>query len=193
MLCFADVFRALPRGIGPDGRPGYPLVSFWITGAELRDACEVTVSVPGIAGGEYVIQTSGMRCHRNPSGGLMSLIDAVYLGNDVDGYSPTSIDITDADPTLYRVAVDLLVANLMSLLSEQTYGLLEITPKRADGTPVTDMASMILDADPTTAGVQELKLWEALFGTLSTFPDDDGDTLPDVPARYAAPAGRFYE
>ena len=33
----------------------------------------------------------------------MTLIDGVYLGNEVDGYSPTSIDISGADPTLYRV------------------------------------------------------------------------------------------
>jgi 5'-nucleotidase len=153
----------------------------------------VTVSVPGIAGGDYVIQMSGMRCHRNPAGGLMSLIDGVYLGNDVDGYSPTSIDISGTDPTLYRITVDLYVASLMSVLSEMTYGLLEIAPKRADGTPVTDMAAMILDVDPATAGVQELKLWEALLDELTAFPDDDGDTLPEIPARYATPAGRYYD
>ena len=58
----------------------------------------------------------------------MTLIDGVYLGNEVDGYSPTSIDISGADPTLYRVTCGtLLVANTMSDLSALTYGLLEIT------------------------------------------------------------------
>ncbi|MBI5490105.1 MAG: 5'-nucleotidase C-terminal domain-containing protein [Deltaproteobacteria bacterium] len=193
VLSFADVFRVLFVGTGPDSRPGFPLVSFWVDGAELRDACEVTVSVPGIAGGDYIIQTSGLRCHIDPGGGLMTLIDGVYLGNDVDGYSPTSLDISGADPTLHRIVVDYRVATMMSVLGEMTYGLLEITPKQADGTPVTDMASMILDTDPAITGVQELKLWEALLAELRSFPDDDGDGLPDVPARYAVPAGRYYE
>ena len=34
---------------------------------------------------------------------------------------------------------------------------------------------------------------EALLAELSTFPDDDGDTLPEIPARYATPADRYYE
>ncbi|MBI5487641.1 MAG: hypothetical protein HY905_09940 [Deltaproteobacteria bacterium] len=59
-----------------------------------------------------------------------------------------------------------------------------------DGTPVTDMVSMILDADPAVSGVQELKLWEALLAQIRSFPDGDGDGLPGIPARDAAPAGR---
>jgi 5'-nucleotidase/UDP-sugar diphosphatase len=192
VLCFADLFRALPLGVGPDLHPGYPLVSFWVTGADLRAACEVTVSLPGIAGNDYVIQMSGLRCHRNPSGGLMHLIDEVYLGNDVDGYSTTPIDVSGTDGVLYRITTDAYVAGLMSVLEERTYGLLSITPKNADGTDVTDMMALRVDADPATAGVQELKLWLALWTWIQLQPDDDGDGLPEIPARFAAPAGRYF-
>jgi len=194
VMSVADVFRALPLGIGPDRMPGYPLVSFWVTGAELRAACEVSVSVPAIAGNDYMIQISGLRCHDNPTApGLMHRIDAVYLGNDIDGYSSTAIDISATATDLYRITTDAYVAGLMSVLVTATYGLLEITPKNADGTDVTNMMTMLLDTDPVAAGAQELKLWQALWGFLNNLPDADSDGLPEIPALYATPLARFYE
>jgi len=192
VLCVADIFRALPNGIGPDHIPGYPLVSFWASGAELRVACEVSVSLSGLAGSDFFVQMSGQRCHYDPTVMAMIRTDAVYLGNEITGYSPTPIDISGTDTALYRIAVDLYVAELMSLISEYTYGALTVTPKNADGTPVTDMLSMLVDADPVAAGVQELKLWQALLRYLSMLPDTDADTIPNIPAGYATPFGRYY-
>ena len=39
-MIFADAFNVLPLGIGPDARPGYPLVSFFLHGADLRAGME---------------------------------------------------------------------------------------------------------------------------------------------------------
>lgn len=43
-----NVFNALSLGIGADGVPGYPLVSVYITGKDLKNAFEVDASVTGI-------------------------------------------------------------------------------------------------------------------------------------------------
>ena len=40
-----DVFRVLSLGLGTDGMPGYPLVSYYITGKELKDLLEVETTV----------------------------------------------------------------------------------------------------------------------------------------------------
>jgi 5'-nucleotidase len=189
VIAFADVFRALPLGIGPDRFPGYPLVSFWVTGAELKNACEVSASLSGVAGGDYFIQISGLRCRRDPTAAWLGRVQEVFLGNDIAGYDATPVDLADTT-TLYRVAVDLYVAGLMSVIGDYTFGMLQIVPKQSDGTPVADMTAMILDGDPLTAGVQEMKLWGVLWTYLTMFPD--ADTLPDVPALYAAPTGRYY-
>jgi 5'-nucleotidase len=191
VIAFADVFRALPLGIGPDRFPGYPLVSFWVTGAELKNACEVSASLSGVAGGDYFIQISGLRCRRDPTAAWLGRVQEVFLGNDIAGYDATPVDLADTT-TLYRVAVDLYVAGLMSVIGDYTFGMLQIVPKQSDGTPVADMTAMILDGDPLTAGVQEMKLWGVLWTYLTMFPDADADTLPDVPALYAAPTGRYY-
>jgi hypothetical protein len=193
IISVADLFRVLPLGIGPDAFPGYPLVSFWVTGAELRAGCEVSPSLSPMAGSDYFIQISGLRCHVDPDAAWLSRVDAVYLGNDEDGYSPTPIDVSPTATTLYRITVDLFVASLMSVISEYTFGGLSITPKDAAGTPVADLTTMILDGDPVTAGVQEMKLWQVLLQYVTSLPDGDGDTLPEIPARFAAAAGRYYE
>ncbi|MFQ7453973.1 MAG: hypothetical protein ACLRNQ_24215 [Flavonifractor plautii] len=41
----SDAFNVSSLGSGADGTPGYPLISVWITGKELRDAFEVDASV----------------------------------------------------------------------------------------------------------------------------------------------------
>ena len=49
----------------------------------------------------------------------------------------------------------------------------------------------MVDADPSTPGVQELKEWIALAGYLRSFPADPASGLPVIPARYQGPSGRF--
>ncbi|NMC69875.1 MAG: bifunctional metallophosphatase/5'-nucleotidase [Myxococcales bacterium] len=194
VICFADLMRVLPLGIGPDRIPGYPLVSFWVDALELRAACEVSASLAAIGGSDYWIQFSGLRCHSNPAGPFLGRVDGVFLGNERDGYSPTSLPLDGSDTNLYRIAVDYYVASLMSLIESMTLGGLSITPKRADGSEVTNLFEMLLDRDPTTpSSVEELKLWMALWQYVRSLPDGDGDTLPEIPAAYATPLGRWSE
>lgn len=41
----SDAFNVSSLGSGADGTPGYPLVSVWLTGRELKDVFEVDASV----------------------------------------------------------------------------------------------------------------------------------------------------
>lgn len=56
---------------------------------------------------------------------------------------------------------------------------------------MTDLATRIVDRDPATAGVQELKNWQALVGFVGRLPDADADGVADVPAAYGASQGRI--
>lgn len=183
---FADFFRVLPLGNGADGRPGYPLVTFWVTAAELQDACEVTASVSPSYGCDYFIELSGLRCNLDMERSSFNRTRSVDRWN---GESWEPMDLTS--PQLYHIAVDSYVASLMGMLEGLTFGAVVITPKDEKGNPYASTAEMILDADPETEGLQELKLWQAIVEYAATFPDTNSDKVPDLPERYAAPEERI--
>ncbi len=186
---FSDAFRVLPLGFGNDDLPGYSLVHFYVTGAELLDVCEVTASVAPSYGCNYFIEVSGMRCNLDMSRGQFNRAQSIERQLE-DGTWET-IDSSKESTQLYHVAVDSYVASLMGILESLTYGLMKITAQDAAGVEYTDVDSMVFDADPSTPDVDELKLWQALIAYGQSFEDADGDGVSDLPSTYAAPAGRI--
>ena len=55
-------------------------------------------------------------------------------------------------------------------------------------TVIDDLRTRIVDANPATPGVDELKEWQALIGFISMLPDTGGNTIPNIPATNGAPA-----
>lgn len=183
----ADAIRAVPLGFGPDGEPGYPLISFYITGKELKRGLEVITTVYPMKGGDYFLQTSGLRFEYSPQKFLFNRVTAVYQVHD-DG-TETPIDTSDENHTLYKVGINLYVGQFMAIVGEFTYGFLTIVPKNADCTPVVDFDDTIVRDDQG----RELKEWRAFIDYIGSFEDLDGDDLPDIPERYAGPEGRMVE
>ncbi len=177
---FSDAFRVLPLGLGSDGVPGYGLVTFYASPRDLKSTCETTASIPAIEGCDYFIEVSGIRCHLEPERSFGNKARGVDIWQDGEW---VALDITDSE-TLYRVAVDSYVASLMNILGGLTFDAIVIEPKLADGTVVDDTSTLLFDKDPETEGVQEVKLWEAMITYAETFPDEDGDGLPDLPEMY---------
>jgi 5'-nucleotidase/UDP-sugar diphosphatase len=184
---FSDVFEILPLGKGLDDRPGYALVHFWVTPAELRDACEVTASIAPDYGCNYWFEISGLRCTMNMSGLKTMRVYQVELWT---GSEWTTLDISTDNADLYHIAVDSYVASLLGLLDPLSSGALSVVAKDADGVPYSTLDEMLVDADPELPGIQEVKLWEALVGYAESFPDSDGDGVPELPETYLEPAGR---
>jgi len=48
-----------------------------------------------------------------------------------------------------------------------------------------------VDADKNQAGIQELKEWVGAMEYLKSFPDTNGDGLPDIPDKYRGRLGRI--
>lgn len=88
--------------------------------------------------------------------------------------------------------MNLYTAAMVNFIRKSSHGLLRIEPKDREGHPVTDMKQMIIDTDSTIFGLQELKEWNALVAYLKTFPDTDGNGIPNIPNRYRGGEGRFY-
>lgn len=183
-LWLADVMRAAHAGRGPDGALGYPLVSFYITGKELHDGMEVVaIAEDVLKTQDYFMQLSGLRIEYSRSGGLFQRLTSLKIGEPA----------VEVDPAgCYKVVTTLIVGRWLSWVKDASYGALSVEAKDEGCTNlVTDLTTRIIDADPATDGVQELKAYKALADYLQSLPDTTGNGVPDIPASYALPQGRI--
>ena len=175
----ADLFRISSLGIGVvDDSPGYPLMEMYMTGADLKSAVEFLLVGYQLKGRSYYPRISGAQVIHNNHRVMFDRVVEIRFGSDQAGYSRRA-DLTD--DTLYSVAVTSYIAGFLPTVSETSFGLLSVTPRDADGNPVTDLSTLLIDADPAQPGVQEVKAWRALLEHLSSFPDTDGDGVADIP------------
>jgi 2',3'-cyclic-nucleotide 2'-phosphodiesterase (5'-nucleotidase family) len=170
-ITVADAFQAASLGIGSDGTAGCPLVSVYLTGAELMDAFEIDASVAPLmdtaqlygAGMTWTYNTHRMIFNKVTSCGQL-LEDGTVVPLEKD--------------RLYRVVANLYCAQMLGVVNARSYGLLTITPKDADGNEITDFeANAVTDQTGT-----QLKEWVALASYL--------EYLGQIPEEYSAPQGR---
>ena len=83
------------------------------------------------------------------------------------------------------------MAGLLGAVQSLTQELLEVTAKDSDCLTPVDPTTRFVDADPTTAGVQELKHWQAVLKYVIGAARRGGDGVPNIPAAYASPQGRI--
>jgi len=79
---------------------------------------------------------------------------------------------------------------MLGFVRKASHGLIRFAPKDAGGNPVVDWNAVRIDDEALTAGTQELKEWVALARYLSSFPDRNGNGIPDIPESYRSPEGR---
>lgn len=173
-----DVFNSYSLGVGMDGVPGYPLISVYVTGAELKTSLEIDASVSDIMTTARLYM-SGVNFTYNPHRLFLNRVTDCYLTAD-DG---SRIEIEN--DKLYRVVCDLYSGQMLGAATKVSYGLLSIQPKFADGTPIENIEDAII-----TSNGEELKAWAAIAAYLDSFEDTDGDGISNVPAYYAESLGR---
>lgn len=151
----AQAFEILSLGSGADGSPGYPLISAWVTGADLENAFEVDASISPFmdvaqlygAGMEWSFETHRM------------LLDKVTSARQLLPDGSTAELERDR---LYRVVTDLYSGQMLGAVEDKSFGLLSITPRDAQGEPVEDFEALIL----TGADGAEVKAWSAFASYL---------------------------
>jgi 5'-nucleotidase len=188
-LTTADLFRVLPLGVGLDGSMAYPLISIYLSGAELRKTLEIVASVHPLKGSDYFLQVSGVRFQYNPRRVLFDRVTSVEIGSNEEGWRP--LDTSRRNAALYRVVANYYNSAFLKLIGGFTFHVLDIVPKDREGVPIQDLSAARVDADRAQPGIQELKEWVGLLEYVRSFPDTDGDGVPEVPARNAGPEGRI--
>lgn len=186
---FTDLFRVVPLGIGPDGQPGFPLVTFYLNASDIQSGLELSAAHE-VLSNDYFLQVSGLKVEYDLSRMPFNRVTSVTLVTDDGDEQP--LDPTDVD-TCYKVVTTNYVAGLLGVVEAFTGGLLAVTAKDDDCKTPVDPTTRFIDADPKTKGVQELKQWQALTSYVAAFPDTDDDSVPNIPSVYGMPQGRIVQ
>ena len=168
----SQAFDILSLGVGADGTPGYPLVSVYLTGKDLKNAFEVDASISDIMGAA-TLYGAGCWWKYNPHRMFLDRVTECAVWEDTnapDAQYAAPID----DEKLYRVVADLYSGQMLAAVKAKSFGLLSITPRDENGNEVTDFESRILH----DKSGNEIKAWHAFASYLQS----SGDVLSLGPA-----------
>lgn len=173
-----NVFNSFSLGIGEDEIPGYPLLSVYLTGEELKLVAEIDASISDLMTTAR-LYTDGLYWTYNPNRMILNKTTDVYLVNG----NEERVELED--DRLYRVVTDFYSSQMLGSVTDLSYGLLSIVPKYADGTPIENYEDAVI-----MTGDNELKAWVAIARYMESFEDTDGDGIGNVPAKYGTQEGR---
>lgn len=182
-ITVSDAFNVCSLGVGADGVAGYPLVSVYLTGEELKTAAEIDVSVSPIMT-EAQLYPSGIRWTYNSNRMILNRVTDVRFSEDVKisgAKQPEKLE----DDKLYRVVAGLYSAQMLGTVEDTSMGLLKLTPKDKDGNVIKDFEEHIV-YDQKGAEVKE---WYALASYLSSFEKNENG-ISVVPDKYEDREGR---
>lgn len=166
-----DVYNSFSLGIGKDGIAGYPLISTYLTGKELKLAAEVDASVSDFMTTAR-LYCSGLNFTYNPNRMILNKVTDCYLTKDGQ-----RIEIQDDQ--LYHVVTDLYTGQMLGSVNKLSYGLLSLEPKDKNGNPIENLEDHIIKEDG-----KELKAWDAIARYMRSFDDTDGDGISNVSKYY---------
>lgn len=173
-----NVFNSFSLGIGEDGIPGYPLISVYLTGEELKLVAEIDASVSDLMTSAR-LYTNGLYWHYNPNRLILNKVTDSFI---IDSKG-NRIELED--DKLYRVVTDFYSSQMLGGVTDMSYGLLSLIPKFADGTPIERYEDAAIKVDG-----KELKAWYAIAQYMQSFEDTDGDGTPNVSQVYGTKEGR---
>ncbi|MHC1747643.1 MAG: bifunctional UDP-sugar hydrolase/5'-nucleotidase [Cellulosilyticaceae bacterium] len=176
-ITVSDAFTSSSLGVGADGISGYPLISAYLTGKELKTVCEIDASIAPIMTSAQLYM-SGINFSFNPNRMIFNKVTSVALENEAG--TPEIID----DNKLYRIVAGLYSAQMLSVVGDQSLGILSVVPKTKDGQPITDFEAHIIKDKTGT----EVKEWLAIARYFQSF--EKVDNVPQVPLRYSKVEGR---
>lgn len=173
-ITVSDVFNVSSLGIGPDKISGYPIVEVYLAGKELKTIAEVDASVSPIMPSAQ-LYVAGLSYTFNPNRLIFNKVTDVKIQRR-DGSIEEIVD-----DKLYRIVAGLYSGQMLPVVSEKSFGLLSLVPKKKDGTPITDFEEHIMYMNDGTN--REIKEWYAIANYLSSFPIMD--RLPEIPEYYS--------
>lgn len=171
----SNTFDMFSLGKGADGVIGYPLISVYLTGEELKTAVEIDASVSDLMTAARLYM-SGLEFSFNPNRIILNKVTDAYLVKEGE-----RVEIED--DKLYRVVADMYSGQMLGSVSDVSKGILSVQPKDAGGNPIEDLNEAIIYADG-----KELKAWQAIAMYTEAIGQPDGTGV--IPEEYSITQGR---
>ena len=121
----SDVFNAASLGVGTEGE----LIAIYVTGKDLKNAIELDASVQPLMNTAQLFM-SGVEYSFNQNRMIFNKVDYAMLRRN-DG----TLEAIEPDK-LYRVVTGMYAGQMLGNVEATSMGLLTITPREADGTPI---------------------------------------------------------
>ncbi|GFP29458.1 bifunctional metallophosphatase/5'-nucleotidase [Candidatus Hakubella thermalkaliphila] len=201
-ISFYDLANPVSLGSGRDGQPGYPLVSIYLTGDEIRRVLEISALLSDLLGDAYFLQVSGLRYTFDPARAILFWVPiknlpipthrAVlkaerFIGDGIQGGDPADyVPLSWKDETLYHVVSDYYIASFIPWVGDRLPRL-RVIPKDRLGNEVP-LEDLIIIYDGA-----ELKIWQAVLEYAANQPVAPGLAIPQIPEYYAGTGNRIKE
>lgn len=197
-VSFYDLVGLVGLGSGPDGQPGYPLVSVYFTGEEVRRVLEISILLSELMGDDYFLQMSGLKMTYDAKRAILLWVPiknlplptsrAVltaerYTGEGMQEEEEQYAPLKRGDTELYHMVTDYYIASFLPMVGEMLPNL-TLIPKGKEGNPL-EIDSAIIYRDG-----QELKVWQTVVEYAAGQPDDIFGN-PRIPEDYSRTAGRI--
>ena len=166
----SDVFNAASLGVGTEGE----LISIYVTGSDLMNVLEVDASVYPLMNSAQLF-LSGIEYRFNTNRMIFNKVDYAMLRRNDGGREPIEPD------KLYRVVTGTYAGQMLGNVEATSMGLLTITPRYADGTPIDP--ELLLEQVVRDENGVPVKEWYAIAAYLDRMGED-------MDEQYAQPDGR---
>jgi UDP-sugar diphosphatase len=198
-VSFFDLASLVGLGMGPDGRPGNPLVSVYFTGEEIRRILEVSVLLQHLFDDSYFLQASGLKAAYDldravlftipvkniPVPSTRAVLSAeMYAGTGIQGANGF-LPLKRGDSQLYHVVTDYYLGTFLPMVGELLPSL-ALVMKDRHGNPV-ELDDTIIKRDGN-----EYKVWQAVLEYAAGQPKDGGGR-PRISEYYRQPPPRLTE
>ncbi len=176
-------FDVLSMGVGEDGSAGFPLVSCYLTGKELRAVAEVDASVTPLMPAAQLYM-AGVQYSFNTHRMLFNRVTGMKIDDRQETHAGGTVTVSEEwgdleNDRLYRVVTGMYSAQMLDTVKERSFEILSIVPKDEHGEPITDFSQHIL----RDRNGNEIKEWYALASYLRSFGEKG------VPNVYALSSG----
>ena len=177
----SEAFDVLSLGVGADGTAGYPLVSIYLTGKDLKTGFEIDASIsPSLPIAQLYM--TGVSWTWDPDAPMgQKIVDCALITTDGER-------IPIEDDKLYHCVTGQNCCQMLGKVGAASGGALTVTPLDKEGNPINDGGTFDSCIVYTRDG-KELKEWYAFASYLESFEDTNGDGIADLPDTYRQPRG----